>query len=44
MDDKCVECGYDLRGIGRTGRCPECGLPFDGVSPQLERNADETSG
>ncbi len=44
MDDKCLSCGYDLRGIGRTGQCPECGAPFDGVSPTLERDTDETSG
>ena len=44
MDDKCLTCGYDLRGIGRSGRCPECGTEFDGVSPQLERDTDKPSG
>src|SRR2546429_4558238 len=24
----CPECGYDLRAID-SGRCPECGTPFD---------------
>ncbi|MHC4992749.1 MAG: hypothetical protein ACYTGC_17395, partial [Planctomycetota bacterium] len=24
-DVRCVGCGYDLRGLSRTGRCPECG-------------------
>jgi hypothetical protein len=23
----CVTCGYDLRGLPRTGACPECGTP-----------------
>lgn len=23
--DRCVACGYDLRGSARSGRCPECG-------------------
>ena len=23
----CVECGYDLRSIPLSGRCPECGVP-----------------
>jgi hypothetical protein len=27
----CVACGYDLRGLPRRGRCPECGLTV-GVS------------
>jgi hypothetical protein len=25
-DIACVACGYDLRGLGPRGRCPECGL------------------
>ena len=25
----CPQCGYDLRGIGDTRRCPECGLVID---------------
>jgi len=25
----CTGCGYLLRGLPQTGRCPECGLPFD---------------
>jgi DNA-directed RNA polymerase subunit RPC12/RpoP len=24
-DIKCFGCGYNLRGLERTGRCPECG-------------------
>ncbi len=25
-DARCIRCGYDLRGHGVDGRCPECGL------------------
>lgn len=25
----CLNCAHDLRGLGRFGRCPECGQPFD---------------
>jgi hypothetical protein len=28
----CVDCGYDLRGIG-TLRCPECGTDYDPAAP-----------
>jgi hypothetical protein len=27
-DWKCVRCGYNLRGLSRTGRCPECNTPI----------------
>ncbi len=26
---RCGECGYDLMGLPRHGRCPECGSTFD---------------
>lgn len=26
----CVGCGYCLRGLTPPGRCPECGVPFEG--------------
>jgi len=25
----CVKCGYILKGLGETGTCPECAMPFD---------------
>ena len=25
----CRRCGYDLTGLPRQGRCPECGLVYD---------------
>lgn len=25
----CIGCVYDLRGLGETGACPECGRRFD---------------
>jgi hypothetical protein len=28
IDDRCEGCGYSLRGLGRSGRCPECGKAF----------------
>lgn len=28
----CLACVYDLRGMGDTGLCPECGRRFDGAS------------
>jgi len=27
--DVCGKCGYELVGIARVGRCPECGQPYD---------------
>ena len=31
IDDRCQGCGYDLRGLGGSGRCPECGKVFNGL-------------
>ena len=28
-DRSCDRCGYDLVGLARQGRCPECGQYFD---------------
>lgn len=25
----CLDCGYDLRGSGEAGTCPECGVSFE---------------
>lgn len=30
----CSECGYDLLGVARRGRCPECGQKYDISSNQ----------
>ena len=27
VDQTCRRCGYNLRGLHRDGRCPECGAP-----------------
>lgn len=34
----CSQCGYDLRGLPRSGRCPECGQLYstrtgEGIAP-----------
>jgi hypothetical protein len=29
VDQTCRRCGYNLRGLHRDGRCPECGSPVD---------------
>jgi hypothetical protein len=26
----CWRCGYDLRGLGASGTCPECGVGYEG--------------
>ena len=28
-EGRCIRCAYDLRGSVESGRCPECGQPFD---------------
>jgi hypothetical protein len=27
-EPRCISCGYDLRSLEPTGKCPECGLPI----------------
>ena len=29
-DRPCTKCGYNLRGLSTSGRCPECGAPIGG--------------
>jgi hypothetical protein len=37
---KCSKCGYDLRGLGSDGACPECGQDFsDGLIVGVEGKA-----
>jgi len=31
-DVECIKCGYNLRGLNRSGRCPECGTE---ISPSM---------
>ena len=37
----CLRCEYDLRGLPRGARCPECGTP---VEPSAARNDAEQVG
>lgn len=30
-DLRCIECGYNLRGLGERSRCPECGASVQGT-------------
>ena len=40
-DHSCIHCGYNLRGLGRDGRCPECFTPIgQSVHGNLLRYAD----
>jgi hypothetical protein len=36
----CLGCGYDLRGLTREGRCPECGLPIS-TAPTIDAPISE---
>jgi len=27
--ERCLECGYPLRGLPRSHQCPECGIAYD---------------
>ena len=31
-NERCSQCGYDLAGLSKGGRCPECGTPSKGPS------------
>lgn len=38
----CRRCGYDLKGLSASGRCPECGLPIADTITQLVDPAAST--
>jgi hypothetical protein len=38
-ENRCVECGYDLRGHAKGVRCPECGSPNTAVPPAAPPSA-----
>ena len=41
VDTECIHCGYNLRGLTRDGRCPECSAPTDDpLRGNLLRHAD----
>jgi hypothetical protein len=41
VDTECTHCGYNLRGLSREGRCPECGSLIDeSLHGDLLRHAD----
>ena len=37
----CGKCGYDLSGLGRQGRCPECGTVFNLATGKGVRSASD---
>lgn len=35
-DLRCSRCGYNLRGLGRSGKCPECGIEISHAETRLD--------
>ncbi|MEM1329498.1 MAG: hypothetical protein AAGG07_02935 [Planctomycetota bacterium] len=44
VERSCENCGYDLSGLGRTGRCPECGTVFGPGSERTDGDPLSTTG
>src|SRR5262245_22475491 len=38
VDRACAHCGYNLRGLTTSGRCPECGHPYGGHDKRINSN------
>lgn len=42
QDLRCIGCGYSLKGLRTSGRCPECGRAISGKGPRPAFAGDDT--